>query len=150
MAAALIFVPSASASMVYQSKLKVASKGFCDVVDITGQAQGIVDQSGVTNGIAVIFVAGSTAGITAIEANANLEEDLKEALEIIAPVNKKYHHDEKWGDGNGFSHIRSSLVGPSISVPISNGSLILGTWQQIVLCDFDNRSRQREVIVQII
>ena len=93
---------------------------------------------------------GSTLGVTTIEMNANLEEDLAEALEIIAPQSKKYHHDQKWGDGNGFSHIRASLLGPSTSVPIVNGKLTLGTWQQLVVIDFDNRQRDREIIVQVV
>lgn len=136
--------------MVYQNKFKISTQGFCDIIDITAQVQDIVNQSKIKNGLAVVFVAGSTAGVTTLEANANLEKDLEETLEIIAPQNKKYHHDEKWGDGNGFSHVRASLIGPSLSVPIADSQLILGTWQQIVLCDFDNRKREREVIIQVL
>lgn len=136
--------------MNYQEKIKVSSKGFCDIVDITGSVQDAVSKSKIKDGIVVVFVAGSTAAITTIEMNAGLEADFKEALEIIAPENKKYHHDEKWGDGNGFSHVRSSLVGPSLSIPVSENEMILGTWQQIVLADFDNRSREREVVIKII
>lgn len=137
-------------SMVYQAKFKISTQGFCDIVDITDKVQDIAKQSGIKNGVAVVFVLGSTAAVTTIEANANLEQDLAEVLEKIAPQNKKYHHDEKWGDGNGFSHVRASLIGPSLGVPIADGQLTLGTWQQIVLCDFDNQKRTREVMVKII
>ena len=136
--------------MVYQEIVKTQTKGFCDIIDITDQVQDIVNKSEIKQGICLIFVPGSTAGITTIEANANLEEDLKEILEVVAPQNKKYHHDEKWNDGNGFSHVRATLIGPSLSVPILDGQLTLGTWQQIVLCDFDNRSRDREIVVEVI
>lgn len=136
--------------MVFNATIKISTKGICDVVDITQEVDEVVNKSKIKNGIAVVFVTGSTAGVTTIEANANLEEDLAEALEIIAPQDKKYHHDEKWGDGNGFSHIRASLIGPSVSVPVQNGKLTLGTWQQIVVCDFDNKSRERKVLVQVI
>ena len=128
----------------------MSTQGFCDVVDITDKVQNIVNDSKIKTGMVVVFVAGSTAGIATIEANAGLEQDLKEALEIIAPVNKKYHHDDKWGDGNGFSHIRASLIGPSINVPVINSESTLGAWQQIVLCDFDNKTRRREVLVQVL
>ena len=137
-------------NMIYSSNLKISTKGFCDIIDITNEVEKIVKQSKVKNGLAVVFVPGSTAGVTTLEADANLEQDLKEALEIIAPENKTYHHDEKWGDGNGFSHVRASLIGPSLNVPIKNSQLILGTWQQIVLCDFDNKARDRAVTVQVI
>ena len=136
--------------MIFQDKIKITAQGFCDVIDITNKVEKIVQGSTIKNGLVTVFVVGSTAGVTTIEANAGLEDDLKEALEIIAPESKTYHHDGKWGDGNGFSHVRASLMGPSLSVPISNGELTLGTWQQIVLCDFDNRPRSREIIVQVI
>lgn len=136
--------------MIHSDKFTISTKGFCDIIDITALVSDIVNQSKIKDGIAVIFVSGSTAGVTTLEANANLEKDLCESLEIIAPQNKKYHHDLKWGDGNGFSHVRASIMGASLSVPIINGQMQLGTWQQIVLCDFDNRSRQREVLVQIV
>ena len=136
--------------MICKNTIRISTKGFCDIIDITDQVQNIVTQSEVKEGICLIFVPGSTAGITTIEADANLEGDLKEALEVVAPQNRKYHHDERWQDGNGFSHVRAALIGPSLTVPIAEGQLALGTWQQIVLCDFDNQSRERKVIVQII
>ena len=136
--------------MLYTQTITISTKGFCDVIDITDKISDIIQKSKIVNGIVVIFVPGSTAGVTTIEINAELEKDLKEALERIAPQNKTYHHDEKWGDGNGFAHIRASLIGPSLTIPIIDGKLILGTWQQIVLCDFDNRAREREVMIQIL
>jgi secondary thiamine-phosphate synthase enzyme len=136
--------------MTFSQTFLITTRGFCDVIDITEKVSSIVAEAKIKKGIAVVFATGSTAGITTIEMNANLEDDLREALEIIAPENKVYHHDEKWGDGNGFSHIRASLVGASLSVPIIDGELTLGTWQQLVLCDFDNRGRQREVRVQVV
>ena len=136
--------------MIYNENISIITKGYCDVVDITDHVADTVQKSKISNGIVVVFVVGSTAAITTLEANANLEKDLNEALEIIAPKNKSYYHDEKWGDGNGFSHIRASLIGPSLAIPIVHGELTLGTWQQIVLCDFDNRSRKREIVVHIL
>lgn len=136
--------------MVYSTTIKISTKGICDVVDVTQQVAAAVQDSKIKDGIVTVFVVGSTLSVTTIEMNANLEEDLAEALEIIAPQSKKYHHDQKWGDGNGFSHIRASLLGPSTSVPIVNGKLTLGTWQQLVVIDFDNRQRDREIIVQVV
>jgi len=150
-----LLTPSRSLSkfvitMTYNKTFKISTKGICDIIDITDKVTGIVNQSKIKDGVAIIFVTGSTAAITTLEMNANLEQDLCEALELMAPQNKKYHHDAKWGDGNGFSHVRASIMGSSESVPIIKGQMQLGTWQQIVLCDFDNKSRQREVLVQII
>lgn len=136
--------------MVYTDKIILSTKGFCDIIDITEEVEKILDKSGIKEGIATVFVVGSTAGITTIEAEPNLIKDFQELLEKLAPQDKKYHHGDTWGDDNGFSHLRASLIGPSISVPISNGKMTLGTWQQVVLCDFDNRPREREIIVKII
>lgn len=136
--------------MVYSKTISISTQGFCDVIDITSRLEEALRESKIKNGVAIAFVRGSTAGVTTIETNANLEEDLREALEIIAPEGKTYHHDQKWGDGNGFSHVRASLIGPSASIPIIDGKLILGTWQQVVVTDFDNRGREREIILQII
>jgi secondary thiamine-phosphate synthase enzyme len=99
--------------------------------------------------LAALFVSGSTAAVTTIENEPGLVQDLKEFVERLIPSGKKYHHDDRWGDDNGFSHLRASLFGPSLQVPIDNGRLLLGTWQQIVLVDFDNRPRTREIVVQI-
>jgi len=100
------------------------------------------------NGHVTIFVSGSTAGITTIEFEPGLLQDIPAAFEKIAPMQKRYHHNDTWGDGNGYAHVRAALLGPSLVVPFSEGELMLGTWQQIVLIDFDNRPRQREVVLQ--
>jgi secondary thiamine-phosphate synthase enzyme len=101
------------------------------------------------NGLVTVFVPGSTAGITTIEYEPGVVEDLKKAIERLAPQNIHYDHDARWGDGNGFAHVRASLLGPSLTVPFQEGNLLVGTWQQIVLVDFDNRPRNREIIVQV-
>lgn len=128
----------------------INTKGSNDILDITGNVQNILDDSGMVEGNALIFVAGSTAGITTIEHEPGLLKDYPEFFEKIIPSNKNYHHDETWHDGNGYAHIRSSLQGASLTVPFNNSQLLLGTWQQIILVDFDNRSRQRKIIVQLI
>ncbi len=109
-----------------------------------------VESSGIADGLATVFVPGSTAGITSIEYESGAVHDLKQAIERLAPMDMHYDHDARWGDGNGFSHVRAALMGASFTVPLAGGGLQLGTWQQIVLCDFDNRSRNREIVVQII
>jgi secondary thiamine-phosphate synthase enzyme len=135
---------------VVTKKIKLSSKGETDIIDITGRVSDCVQGSKVKNGIATVFVPGSTAGLTTIEYEPGLIKDTKEGFEVIAPRNGKYHHNLKWHDGNGFSHVRSALLGPSLTVPFTGKRLQLGTWQQIVLIDFDNRPRSREIIVQII
>lgn len=128
----------------------VKTQGLNDTHDLTPQVEEIVRSGRVSNGIVTVFVPGSTAGITTIEFESGVVEDLKKAVERLAPQNIHYDHDQRWGDGNGFAHVRAALVGPSLTIPVANGELQLGTWQQIVLVDFDNRPRNREVIVQII
>lgn len=135
---------------VFASEFQIRTKGFSDVLDITQKIEQSVSSSKIKNGILNIFVPGSTAGITTIEYEPGVIEDLKKVIERLVPQNIHYDHDSRWGDGNGFSHVRASLLGPSLSVPIVNGDLQLGTWQQIVLIDFDNRPRTREICVQII
>ena len=127
----------------------ISTKGRSDFVDITAEVERAVAQSGVKEGIALVFVKGSTAAVTAMEYESGLIEDIKEALEKIAPEDVDYQHHQRWGDRNGAAHIRSALIGPDLLVPIEKGSLALGTWQQIVLIDFDERPRQREVIINI-
>ncbi len=124
--------------------------GFTDIHDLTPEVAELVRDSGINDGIVTVFVPGSTGGITTIEYEPGLKRDLPEALDKIAPMNKTYHHDATWGDGNGFAHVRAAFIGPSLTVPFSDGRLHLGTWQQIVLLDFDNRSRHRRIVVQII
>lgn len=130
-------------------KFVVATKGFADIVDISQQVRSAVAASGVTEGVAHLFVQGSTAALSTIEFEPGAVRDLKEALERIAPMDARYHHDERWGDGNGFAHLRAALMKPSLSVPIEGGQLQLGTWQQVILLDFDNRSRKRLVYVEV-
>lgn len=128
----------------------VTTKGFTDVIDITGKIADIVAARGLIRGIAVAFVPGSTAGITSIEYEPGAVSDLKDAVDRLAPRDIQYNHDARWGDGNGFSHVRAALMGASFTVPVDNGKLVLGKWQQIVLVDFDNSPRHRKVAVQIL
>ncbi|MEE9259020.1 MAG: secondary thiamine-phosphate synthase enzyme YjbQ [Nitrospinaceae bacterium] len=127
----------------------INTKGFADILDITGQVDAELRGSGFSDGTVTVFVPGSTAGITTIEFESGAVDDLKKAIERQAPVDIHYAHDARWGDGNGFSHVRAALMGASLTIPFKNRKLLLGTWQQIVLCDFDNRSRKREVLVQM-
>lgn len=128
----------------------VSTKGFNDIIDITNQIQNELNGSGISEGNVLVFVPGATAGITTIEFEPGLLKDYPEFMERIAPSNKSYYHDMTWHDGNGFSHIRASLQGASFQVPFKDRRLLLGTWQQIILVDFDNRSRSRNVITQFI
>lgn len=130
--------------------IHIETKGFNDIIDITSQAQSLIKKHGLNEGQVTVFVGGATGGVTTIEYEPGLLRDLPEALEKIAPMNKSYHHDMTWHDGNGFSHVRSALVGPSLTVPFADGRLLLGTWQQIVILDFDNRPRSRDIVVQLI
>lgn len=136
--------------MVKSQTINISTSGICDVQNITDRIQSFVNQIGVSEGLACIAVVGSTAGVTAIEYEPNLVKDFKELMEKLVPQNLKTKHGDTWGDDNGFSHLRASLIGPSISIPIKNSQLQLGTWQQIVLCDFDNRPREREVVIQVV
>ena len=131
-------------------RLKEETQGFCDIVNITPKVQDCVERERFQQGLVSLFVSGSTAALTTIEYESGLIQDLKDFLEKMIPSNRKYHHDDRWGDNNGFSHLRASLLGPSLQVPIRAGKLQLGTWQQIVLLDFDNRPRQREILIQMI
>ena len=128
----------------------VNSRGNTDIIDITGNVRDKINSSGFTEGNVLVFVGGSTAGITTIEYEPGLRKDYPNFFEKIIPSNINYHHDQTWHDGNGHSHVRASLQGASLTVPFSNGDLLLGTWQQIILVDFDNRSRKRNIVVQII
>lgn len=127
----------------------VSTKGFCDIIDITDKVKEAVKKEKVEDGFCLVFSPGSTVAITTIEFEPQLLKDFKELMEKLVPSDKKYHHDDVWGEANGFSHLRSSLIGPSLLIPIEKGELLLGTWQQIVLLDFDNRERKREVIVKV-
>lgn len=131
-------------------KITESSAGFCDVIDITNKVKEQISQENMRSGLASLFVNGSTAALTTIEYEPGLIQDLKEFVEKHIPSNRRYHHDDRWNDDNGFSHLRASLFGPSLTIPVENGRLCLGTWQQVILLDFDNRPRAREIIVQII
>jgi len=136
--------------MVKTETLKIKTKGNCDVVNITEQVGAAVTKSGISNATVTVFNVGSTAGITTTEYEPGLVNyDIKAAFEKIAPENGRYEHEETWHDDNGHSHVRASLLGPSLSVPVVDGQLTLGTWQQIILVDFDTRARTRTVICQI-
>ena len=134
---------------VVTKTIPLATTGPNDIIDITGQVALAVRTSGVTNGAVTVFVPGSTGGLTTIEYEPGLLTDLPELMDRLVPPDQSYHHDQTWHDGNGFSHLRAALVGPDITIPFVAGKLTLGTWQQIVFCEFDNRGRRRELILQI-
>ncbi|NIA23539.1 MAG: YjbQ family protein [Proteobacteria bacterium] len=134
--------------MVFGEFITVDTNGFSDIINITDKVQDVVHKSKIEAGIVNIFVTGSTASISTIEFEPALVEDYKEQIDRLIPHDLKTRHSETWGDDNGFSHIRATLMGPSIVVPISNGRLVLGTWQQIVVVDHDNRHRNRKIFVQ--
>ena len=135
---------------VNTSKLTETTQGFCDIIDITAKVTAEVLDAEIKNGLVALFVTGSTAALTTIEHEPGLVQDLKEVVEKLIPSDRRYHHDDRWGDDNGFSHLRAALFGPSLQIPIAHGRLALGTWQQIILLDFDNRPRTREIVVQLI
>jgi secondary thiamine-phosphate synthase enzyme len=134
---------------VSHSTISLKSKGFCDIVDITRWVEEAVSASNVRDGLVNVFVPGSTGGITTIEYESGLVDDLKDLFEQIAPRDGDYQHNLRWGDGNGFAHVRAALLGPSLTVPVADGRLQHGTWQQIVFMDFDNRERNRDLLVTI-
>lgn len=137
--------------MTHTGRIQVSTRGDTEVLDINAQVARIVADSGVRNGIACVFVVGSTAAITTTEAEPGLlMHDLKAFYERIAPAEIEYRHEQTWHDDNGHAHVRASSLGPSVAVPVIDGRLALGTWQQIVLIDFDTRPRERTVIVQIV
>jgi len=135
---------------VISEKIRVSTKGHTDVIDITKSVSELLTKHKLRVGNATIFVSGSTAGLTTVEYEPGLVKDLPEAFERIAPTGKSYHHDATWGDNNGYAHVRASLLGPSLTVPFNNGDLLLGTWQQVVLIDFDDRPRDRMIVVQLV
>lgn len=135
---------------IAQGSLERQTTADTDVLDLTPDLSDFVSKSGVAEGLLVIFVPGSTAGITTIESESGAIADFKRAVERMAPRDEHYEHNLRWGDGNGYSHIRAALLGPSLTVPVSEGQLELGTWQQIVLCDFDNRPRRRRVLLRLL
>jgi len=136
--------------MVFGESFSIQTKGFSDMRDITRKVQGVVFKSEVRNGLANIFVVGSTASISTIEYEPALVEDVKDQLERLVPSTLQSRHSQTWGDDNGFSHIRATFMGPGLSVPVVDGSVLLGTWQQIVVIDHDNRPRNRKIFVQVL
>ena len=134
---------------VVTEHISVSTRGNVDILDITDDVSRLLRKSNFKSGIVTVFVHGSTAALTTIEYEPGLIEDMKRMLEQVVPQGIEYKHNLRWGDGNGHSHIRASLLGPSITVPFQDSGLMLGTWQQIVFIDLDNRPRSRDIIVQI-
>lgn len=135
---------------IWNGTLELRTGGRGETVDLTGQLAETIAASGVRDGQGTVFVPGSTAGITTIEFEPGVVRDLQEVLERLAPEGTPYHHDQAWGDGNGYAHVRAALLGPSLAFLVREGELVRGTWQQVVLCDFDNRPRSRRVEIQLI
>jgi len=135
--------------MIATRKISLQTKGNCDIIDITPQVEQQVAETDINNGTATLFVAGSTAGVTTIEFESGVLSDFQSMWERNIPQNIPYNHDRRWGDGNGYSHVRASLLGASLVIPFTDKRLTLGTWQQLVLVDFDNRPRSRQIILQI-
>lgn len=135
---------------VHQKTFSISTRGRCDIHDLTRHVGQIIAGSGIRQGIANVAGLGSTLGITTIEFESGALADLAHALDKIAPMNSDYAHNARWGDDNGYAHLRSALVGTSRSYPVKDGALHLGTWQQIILCDFDERPRRREVTVTVV
>ena len=136
--------------MVFQKEIRLNSKAFDSIYDITNEVQNIVRESNIQKGIVNVFNIGSTASITTIEFEPGLQKDFPQFLNKILPRGANYHHDNTWGDGNGDGHLKASLIGPQITCPVSNANIILGTWQQIILIDSDNKSRTRKILITII
>jgi secondary thiamine-phosphate synthase enzyme len=135
--------------MTFSETISLTTAGFTDIIDITGKVVAILERSGIENGLVTVFCPGSTGAVTTIEYESGVLRDLRDAVERIVPSDLHYEHDRRWGDGNGFSHVRAALMKPSLTIPLIRGSLTLGTWQQIVFIDFDNRGRKRDIIVQV-
>ncbi|HKK71059.1 MAG TPA: secondary thiamine-phosphate synthase enzyme YjbQ [Candidatus Krumholzibacteria bacterium] len=136
--------------MIHGRLVTLPTEGFSDVHDVTDEVRTTLHESGVTEGVANVFSIGSTASVTTLEYEPALVKDLQEALEKLWPHDMRSHHSETWGDDNGFSHLRSAFVGSDLTVPVHQGELVLGTWQQVVVICHDNRPRQRKVFVQVV
>lgn len=135
---------------VQTGEITLQSRGNCHILDITSQVAKHVEKSGISNGIVTLFVVGSTAGLTTIEYEPNLLSDFRDMWDRLIPQNIAYEHNKTWGDDNGHSHLRASTLGASLTIPFVDKRLTLGTWQQIVFVDFDNRPRSRKIVVQIL
>ena len=134
---------------VYREEFRLRTRGETEVIDVTDRVREIVSRSETVEGTVDVFVPGATGGVTTIEYEPGCVADLQAAFERIAPRDGHYDHNERWGDGNGFSHVRAALLGPSMSVPVTQGRPLLGTWQQIIVVDFDNKARERQVVVTV-
>jgi len=126
------------------------TEGNVDIVNLTDRLSTLVGGTDINNGIVHVFAPGSTMGLTTVEFEGGLVQDLKDFFEELVPPNQNYHHNERWGDSNAHSHVSSSMIGTSLTIPLTEGNLVLGTWQQVILIDFDNRPRHRELVVQIL
>jgi secondary thiamine-phosphate synthase enzyme len=135
---------------IINERLTFDTKGSGDLLNITEELSNLLEASGLNKGSLTVFVIGSTAAITTFEYEPGMIQDMRELYEKLIPSNRHYRHDETWGDANGYSHLRAALQGPSLTIPFENGRLLLGTWQQVVLAEFDNRPREREIAVQMI
>ncbi len=136
--------------MIFSETISISTKGFSDIIDLTDHVGAVLKRSKIENGLVTVFCPGSTGAVTTIEYESGVLSDLQRTIEKVIPSNIPYDHDRRWGDGNGFSHVRAALMKPSLSVPLIKGRLSLGTWQQIVFIDFDNRSRNRNILVHIV
>jgi secondary thiamine-phosphate synthase enzyme len=135
--------------MIFQKKMFLSTSGFSDIKDITPFLRDSLAESKFSDGHLIVFVPGATAGLTTIEYEPGLVMDFPELMEKLVPMNASYHHDNTWHDGNGYAHLRAALIGPSITIPFEDGKLVLGTWQQVIFIDFDNRPRQRQLHLQL-
>ena len=136
--------------MIYSERVSLNTKGFTDIIDITDLVDSVIRHSKIENGLVTVFCPGSTGSVTTIEYESGVLRDLQKVIEKIVPSDIPYEHDKRWRDGNGFSHVRAALMKPGLTVPLIKGKLSLGTWQQIVFIDFDNRKRERDLLVHII
>jgi secondary thiamine-phosphate synthase enzyme len=134
---------------IHTYRERIRSRGETEILDITSLAVRALEKSGLKEGGVTVFVPGSTAAVTTIEFEDGAVQDLRSAIERLAPKTRHYEHDQRWGDGNGYSHVRAALLKPGLTIPFEGARLLLGTWQQIVLIDFDNRPRTREIIFQV-
>jgi len=136
--------------MIHSETINLSTRGFSDIVDITDPVGSAIERSKIENGLVTVFCPGSTGSVTTIEYETGVVRDLQKTIEKIVPSNVPYEHDRRWGDGNGFSHVRAALMKPSLTFPLIEGRLSLGTWQQIVFIDFDNKERERKILVHVI
>jgi secondary thiamine-phosphate synthase enzyme len=136
--------------MTFSGTIRLKTGGFSEIIDVTPDVRRIVSESGIKSGIVTVSVIGSTASVTTIEFEPALLKDFREKLQQLFPSTERSRHSETWGDDNGFSHMRASFMGPAMTLPVSGGEPVLGTWQQIVFIDHDNRARSRELFVQLV